>query len=451
MAMPRIGNKTMSTSTKNKIRKPSIFFISPTLGCSLCLIVSAQAPSAKATFEFKNDFNFAQRSRYASILEDDNAGKAASLLVRLNLKTEWSEAISSTLEMDSVTSFYNNEHNDGTSINTKPYFPDPEGSEINQAFLTLNRETLKLNIGRQRINFDDQRFIGGNGFWQNEQTFDAFLARQKIAQSSLLTYVYLSNVNRIYGEQAGKLLPPTVTAYTYQGSTYYYPPQSAARPVALWGDHKHHSHLARVEWNEWDYTQWVAYFYDIKNLDLPSDSNKTAGVSFSLNYKFSALKYHLRLETAAQERTVNFNDARLPYYLADSGITLNAYELSGRYEILAAKNNIPFITPLGSAHDFQGWADQFVNTPASGIKDASLNIVWRSAPFKIEGRYHTFLNGTNNQTLGRELDISFIVKPIKKHNLTLGFAQFESANTDLKNTDPKKNSRIIFLDYSYNL
>jgi hypothetical protein len=38
-------------------------------------------------------------------------------------------------------------------------------------------KALDLTLGRQRINLDDQRFVGSVGWRQNEQTFDAVRGR----------------------------------------------------------------------------------------------------------------------------------------------------------------------------------------------------------------------------------------------------------------------------------
>jgi hypothetical protein len=36
-------------------------------------------------------------------------------------------------------------------------------------------------------------------------------------------------------------------------------------------------------------------------------------------------------------------------------------------------SNLAFQAPLGTKHAFQGWADEFLNTPTDGIEDAYLD------------------------------------------------------------------------------
>ncbi len=60
-----------------------------------------------------------------------------------------------------------------------------------------------MTLGRQRINLDDQRFVGGVGWRQNEQTYDAGRVRVTFAEHAVLDYSYLWNINRIFGPEGG--------------------------------------------------------------------------------------------------------------------------------------------------------------------------------------------------------------------------------------------------------
>jgi hypothetical protein len=387
----------------------------------------------------KNNLEIAQRSRIATVENDINPGKAASVMLRFTLDSKWTENLGSVLEVDGTKSFFKDDHSDGVTLNGKPQIPDVEGAEVNQAFVSFNNDHFKINLGRQRINFDDQRFIGGNGFWQNEQTFDAALSQLKLSSNSSVTYAYLANVNRIFGDEAGEYIVTLDSNFI---------PVDRERPIAVLGNYKLNSHLGRLEWNEWDYSRWVAYYYAIENTDedVAILSSDTAGISYEFNAKPNQFKYHLHLEAATQDRTEIADSEKLPYYFVDASININAYELGIGYEILSAKDSVAFITPLGSLHDFQGFADQFIPTPITGVKDATVNFVWRAAPFKISSSHHTFLSYIDGAKIGNEIDIDFIYKPAKKHTFNLRLANFISA------TEPdEKNTQKIFLSYSYNM
>jgi hypothetical protein len=396
---------------------------------SYALIASVVSPCSFALGE--HEFDWSSRLRYANV-DADNSGQAASLLLRGTVESEWNDIFSSTLEADAIGSAFRDDHSDGVDFNNQPLIPDPPGTEINQAFISANLESVNINLGRQRINFDNQRFIGGNGFWQNEQTFDALLARVKIASNSNLTYSYIDNVNRIYGDEADK---------NNSGIEHNY--DNLERSAAFLGDHQHHSHLSRLEWNEWDYTRVVAYGYRIDNRDLPAVSNNTLGISYNLNYKIDSIKYRVQIEAAQQDR-FEINTDSLPYYLIDFGLGINTYEISARYEILGSKDNSAFITPLGSNHDFEGWADEIGNTPDAGVRNFSIGLLWRASPFRVETSYHFFEDDQQGQNIGREFDLDFIYKPARKHSISLRFANFEPA-------DNATSIRKVYLDYSFNL
>ncbi|GGY86031.1 hypothetical protein GCM10011613_33810 [Cellvibrio zantedeschiae] len=382
-------------------------------------------------------FNFSNRTRYADV-NDGNSGKDISTLFRVNLKSQWNEVFSSFVEVDYVKSFLPDDHSDGLHFNEHTMIADAPGADLNQAFVTLKFDDMKFDLGRQRLAYDSQRFIGGNALWQNEQTFDAVSSRFSLKSNSVLNYAYVFNVNRIFGDKADK------DFYDVDYNKNWEKPE---RPEYLLGDHKHKTHLLHLEWNEWDYSQLVAYHYAIRNQDLISDSNNTTGISYSFNVKGDQFKYRLQAEAATQKRTEISNAVQVPYYMLDAGISVNSVELSSRYEVMGAKNNIPFITPLGSLYDFMGWANRFGTPIVSGVEDASLRLLWRASPFRIDARYHVFHEYDGSRKLGDEADIDVVFKPAKKHAVSLRFAYFEPEDW----FEPHNHVKKMYLDYTYNL
>ena len=53
-------------------------------------------------------------------------------------------------------------------------------------------------VGRQRINLDNQRFVGVSPRRQNEQTYDGVLGQLQPVDELTLTYAYIDNVNTIF-------------------------------------------------------------------------------------------------------------------------------------------------------------------------------------------------------------------------------------------------------------
>lgn len=393
---------------------------------SSLLVVDAHA-------EIQHQWDWGSRARYANV-DAANSGQSASLLLRGNLNSQWSEWLTTFVEVDSVGSTFKDDHSDGVRLNGQPLLQDPPGTEFNQAFIAVNGDNFLMRLGRQRINIDNQRFVGGNGFWQNEQTFDAIFSQYKFASNSRFTYSYIGNANRIFGDDADKNYPGR--GPLPNGTT---PP----RPAVNYGDHEQHTHLSHLEWNEWDYTRITAYAHRMENLDMPAASNATYGASYSFNYKVGQVKYRLQLEAAQQDR-FDIERDQLPYYLVETGVGLGSVELIAHYEILGEKNGAAFITPLGSNHKFEGWAGVVGNTPNSGVRNTSVGFLWRASPVRIETHYHLFDKDVDGDAIGAEWDLDISFRPARKHNLSLRLAHF----------DPENNSastRKVFLDYAYNL
>lgn len=390
--------------------------------------------SALADTAPEHTIDWSARARFADFYGEEKA-RAASLLVRLNVETQWSEYLNSHVQVDNVSRGFKDKHSDGVDLNGKPLIPDAEGLDLNQAYLTIKLDSLSFKVGRQQINWDDQRFIGGNGFWQNEQTFDALLANIKLFSNSQVSYAYIGNVNRIFGDDADKQVPSNGGAYGAD---------AANRSVNLLGDHKHHTHIARLNINEWDYSEWVAYAYAIDNLTAPRTSNNTLGAHYTFTYKMDAIKYRLKFESALQKQPELSNSPLLPYYLIDASLGINRVDVIARYEIVGHKENANFIMPLGSSHDFQGASSQIQNFMGQGLKDASLGLTWRATPFKIETQYHRFNAYTSNEYLGQELDITLSYKPSRKHVVSFLAAYFKPEPVAVKDT------RRFYLDYAYN-
>ena len=395
------------------------------------LITSVIATETVA--ETTHEWDWGSRARYANV-DANNSGQSASLLLRGNVQSQWNDLLATFVEVDSVSSTFKDDHSDGVRFNGQPLLQDPPGTEFNQAFATVNTDRFLLHLGRQRINLDNQRFVGGNAFWQNEQTFDALFSQAKLASNSRFTYSYIGNANRIFGEDADKNNPgrgPLPSGIT--------PP----RPPGNYGDHEQHTHLTHLEWNEWDYTRVTAYAHRMDNLDMPAASNATYGASYSVNYKVDRMKYRLQLEAAQQDR-FDLGRAQLPYYLLDAGVGVDTLEFIARYEELGENNGVAFITPLGSNHKFEGWAGVIGNTPNTGVRTASLGVLWRAAPMRVETHYLFFKDDVRGQAIGEEWDLDIAFRPIRKHNLSVRFAHFE----------PEHNvgsTRKVFLDYAYNL
>ena len=78
--------------------------------------------------------------------------------------------------------------------------PDPENIELNRLQLQYKGKAVTVTVGRQRINLDDQRWVGAVGWRQNEQTFDAARIEAKFGPVSF-DGTYAISQRTIWGYQ----------------------------------------------------------------------------------------------------------------------------------------------------------------------------------------------------------------------------------------------------------
>lgn len=329
------------------------------------------------------DFNF--RLRHERVGEDafDEDAKASTLRSRITWASAPMNGWQLLLEADNVSAVGADQFN--STANDKGQYPvvaDPKGSEINRAQLSWQAPGAKATLGRQRINHGDQRMLGGVGWRQNEQTFDAARAEVELSEKFSADYGYIWNVNRIFG--------PTGDNADLEGDVHSLRLSYAAAP----------GH------------QLTFYHYSMDFDDAPALSNRTSGA----HYQGEGGPLTWQLAAALQsDYGDNTADYRAGYYLAE----LAGKPFAGDYKIqlaagserLGADGDGRFITPLATLHKFQGFADKFLNTPADGLRDhyaragASLAGT-KLADIKVTASYHLYRADRGGADYGRELDLS---------------------------------------------
>jgi len=222
------------------------------------------------------------RARYEGV-DKDNLLKDANALtarLRLNYRTGDWQGWSAFAEYDHVFHVIRDFNAGGGTTPDKDgvyqTVADPKGSDLNQLYLEYTvSEDWKLRIGRQRVLLDNQRFVGGVGWRQNEQTYDAFAVSSSAIQKTALTYAYVGQVRRIFGQT------------------------SAAGSMNV------DTHLlnAKVTINDsWSVTP---YYYYIDNQDAASTSTGTLGARLAGNVKVGGGKIGLVAELATQSDAGN--------------------------------------------------------------------------------------------------------------------------------------------------
>jgi len=92
-------------------------------------------------------------------------------------------------------------------------------------------------------------------------------------------------------------------------------------------------------------------------------------------------------------------------------------------------------------HKFNGWADQFLGTPAAGLEDIYVNVSSKLGGFKVMLVYHDFSSEDGSDNYGSEVDISLSRSLSKKASVLLKYADYsadDEANSVLGKVDTQK-------------
>lgn len=410
MATPKTGKKPLAIA---------LFGLGTFFGLSF--------PTPALAVEFENDIHsltVSTRARLAQVEAKEDA-RSASILVRASLESEWQQKLLTLLEIDHVELGWEDEFDNGVNFNGKPVIPDVAGSDLNQAWLRYSvNNRLTLTLGREAVNLGNQRFVGTNSFWQNEQTLDGAQLKFDFASASSLHYRYVANANRINGEDAT---------------------DNGTRPAQFLGDHKHQTHVVFAQFKEWDFSKLQAYYFNMDIEDANALSNETLGIRYEHKGRINKLRTLGHAEFASQQRPKANDDATLLYYSIGAGLGYRSNEISLKFEALGEDKGTAFVTPLASLHEHNGWADMFLLTPSYGLRDYSVKYIWRKNPFTIDARFHLFQADKGSRTLGQELDIDLEYNLTKKDKILFRYADFKSKDSNL--SDEKR----LFLMYSHQM
>lgn len=350
------------------------------------------------------------RLRHESVEQTNALQDASATTARLRLGYEtgvW-QGFSAMVEAESVTALggesYNSTTNGKTSYST---VADPEVTEINQAYIRyagLPNTTLKY--GRQRIAFDNHRFIGNVGWRQNEQTFDAFMLTNTSLPTTTISTGYLVNVNRVFGNE---------------------------HPA---GDFKMGSPVFNVNYKGWSMAELTGYAYLLDFDELPASSTRTYGLRMKGSAPLGSVKALYTAEYAQQgDYRNNPGSFDLDYYLIEGGVGLSKAVFNLGYEVLEGNGSVAFQTPLATLHAMNGWTDQFLTTPASGLKDVYLSAATTVLGAKLLAVYHDFSADRGSAKYGTEWGIQAI-KAIDK-NFAVG-AKYASYDAKTLSVDTDK-------------
>ena len=100
-----------------------------------------------------------------------------------------------------------------------------------------------------------------------------------------------------------------------------------------------------------------------------------------------------------------------------------------------------FATPLATLHKFNGWADQFLATPAQGLKDAYVSVSGKLAGGAWAVVYHDYEADEDTATIddfGDEINISYAKKFGKHYSAGIKYAAYDAGDTATGKVDTDK-------------
>ncbi len=262
---------------------------------------------------------------------------------------------------------------------------DPQNAEINRLQLHYRFRDSAVTVGRQRINLDDQRWVGSVGWRQNEQTFDAVRGEARLGPISAdLTYAIRQRT--IFGEDAG---PRTGVDgdFVFAGLS--------ARQGVVQG-------------------KLFAYLLDFDESFALANSSQTYGGFVTAAVPIGGdTRLNLRASYAGQsDYGRNPIDYAADYWSVEAGTSLARFALAAGFEQLGSGNGRAVQTPMATLHKFNGWADMFLTTPPNGLNDYYVSIgrtfdgVRLLPGLNANLAFHQFDSAVGEIDYGREWDAS---------------------------------------------
>ncbi|MEH6528395.1 MAG: alginate export family protein [Porticoccus sp.] len=370
----------------------------------------------------KADFSF--RYRFENVDDDgrDEEGRASTLKSRFTYTTQTYKDFQVQLEVDNVSRIGSDNYDDFHNSNTDHgVVADTDGTDFNQAWVAYTGiDDTTLKAGRQRINLDNQRFVGGVGWRQNEQTYDGVTIVNTSLADTTAVYAYVQNVERVFGPDDGRAGTPAANSNL-----------------------ETEAHIFNVNYKGLGFGTLSGYAYLLDVDDIPDASTQTFGARFT-GSQGDETKF---LYTAEYARQSDYKDSTksfdADYYTLEAGV--EAMGVTGKvgYEVLGADDDKgSFSTPLATLHKFQGFADKFLTTPGDGIEDTYASVFTKIMGAKVGVIYHDFEADEGSNDYGDEIDFVVAKQVHKNVHLLFKYAKYDADDyvsmTDARRTDVDK-------------
>lgn len=316
------------------------------------------------------------RHRFESVAQDNTAedALASTLKTRVTYTTGAISGFSGTIEFDDVSNFLLD--SDYNAFGSNPEYSvvaDAVGTDTNQAFVQYAGGGFTVKYGRQRILLDNQRYVGGVGWRQQEQTFDAITGMYKNGGLKI-TLAHIENRNFI---------------------------NNARFDVD--------DNLVNVQYKINDAAVLTGYGYFLSGEnpdegDLPEQDT----IGFAFTGKAAGFTY--RAELAAQETDAyeaGYSHLAGTYQWGPVKLGIGQEVIGADVEDSISSGEFNF--RYGTNHAFQGWADALLfGAGGNGVIDTYASIAGKAGPVTLAGFVRGYSAFEGDEDLGSE--VNFVAK-----------------------------------------
>lgn len=372
------------------------------------ILLASTSVSSNANSETDAKASIDLNLRYEAV-DQDNASKDASALTlrtRLNYTSASYNDFTAVIEFEDSRQIAGvNDYNDTVGNNTEySVIADPETTELDQAFVQYKKDGVTAKIGRQVITLDNHRYVGHVGWRQDRQTFDAATITYAALDNIKMSYSYINKRNRIFSDEKNFDSKDHLLNITYKTS----------------------------------YGKLTAYSYLLEIDEGTANSLDTFGVSF--NGKKDKFSYSA--EFAAQDSEHGSTDYSASYMAIQGGYSFDTLTLKLGAEVLGSDEAMyGFSTPLATLHKFNGWADQFLNTPKEGLVDLYASISGKAFGGGWTVTFHDYSADESTDTvddLGSEINAVYTKKFAQNYSAGIKYAAYSAGDSAAGKVDTDK-------------
>jgi hypothetical protein len=374
----------------NKTKPFAVTFLASAISAlAMAPVTSAQADDAFYEALTGGKVGFTARARYEN-RDDEVAGSADQTTLRttLSYKTGAFHGFKGFIKFKDVRDL----GGDATF--------DLEDTDVEEGYIEYSNDTTTAKLGKQVLTYRGapfHRFIGNVLWRQNWQVFDAFSITNTSLKDTKLSYAYVDK-----------------------------------RQFINLVDQEMDSHFFNVQYSGLPFGKLEGYAYLNEFEEIEALSTKTFGLRLSgAKAVNDEAKVIYTAEFATQDDYGNGTMADSQnYMLGELGVKYKGWLAKFSYELKEGDGTSSFLTPLGTNHAFQGWADQYLAGGPNnlGIEDMYVTVVGKVLGAKLVMAYHDYETDEGSDDLGDEFNILLAKKFAKHYTLGVKYADFDGGD-----------------------